>query len=146
MGNKVKTWSMLAKRMQMRASEGLADALKAGDRLAALQRSEVRLNELRADYVARLVVVEGGRHTMSENMNCRRYIAHVDELRGRLAGQLVAAQEELAHAKQVHQRLEVECAKLTQLAERALEAERCRLRAGEQARLDALAITRFNLR
>lgn len=146
MSNKAKTWSLLARRVQTRVSAALAEVLKAGGRLAELQKSARRLAELHADYLARLSALQDERHTMSENMNYRRYIAHVTELQARLALQLEAARATLMHAKQLHQGLEVERNKLTGLAERALAAERRRQSALEQTRLDALAIARFNLR
>ncbi len=146
MSNKAKIWSLLARRVQVRASAALAEVLKAGARLAEIEKSARRLADLHADYRARLSVLQDERHTMSENMNYRRYIVHVAELQARLALQLEAARETLMHAKQLHQALEVERNKLTGLAERALEAERRRQSAVEQMRLDALAIARYNLR
>ncbi len=145
MSNKAKTWSLLARRVRTRASAALAEVLKASERRAELQKSSQRLNVLHADYLARLDALQDERHSMIENMNYRSYIAYVAELQARLALQLEAARETLMHAKQLHQALEAERNKMTQLAESALETERRRRSAAEQTKMDALAITRFNL-
>jgi hypothetical protein len=144
--NRLQIWNLLAKRAQSRANDALSPVNKARQRLESLEKSAVRLNELHAEYLARLQAVEGQLHTMSENMICRRYIAHVEDLKAKLSETLAVAQEELLQARLKHQALEAERVKMTHLATNAVKSDYRKKVAKEQSEMEKLAITRFNLR
>ena len=144
--NKVQIWSRLAKRAEAQASNALAEVADARRRLQKLAASEARLLELRADYVARLQKVESASHAMSQNMACRRYISHVENLLQKIVEAQAVVRENIARAREKHREAETERVKMQHLAEN--EAARVlRLRnTREQRQMDQLAISRFNLR
>ncbi len=144
--NKVQIWSRLAKRAEAQASNALAEVADVRRQLQKLAASEARLLELRADYAARLQKVESASHAMSQNMACRRYISHVENLLQKIVEAQAVVREAIARAREKHREAEVERVKMQHLAE--TEAARVlRLRNTlEQRQMDQLAISRFNLR
>jgi hypothetical protein len=144
--SRIQIWNLLAKRAQSRANDALSPVNRARQRLETLEKNAVRLDELRSEYLARLHAVEGQLHTMSENMICRRYIAHVEELKAKLSETLAVAREELLQAKLRHQVLEAERVKMNYMATNAGKSEYRKKAALEQSEMEKLAITRFNLR
>jgi len=144
--NKVKIWSRLAQRAETQVSNALVQVVKARRRVEELASSEARLHELHADYVLRLRKVESESHAMSQNMMCRRYIAHVESLLQKLAETQASARGVLVQAREGQRTAELECAKMQHLAERAQAQVLHARKVQEQSQLDKLAITRFNLR
>ncbi len=145
MAVKNNTWLILEKRAQRRVASAMADVLKAGESVTGLEGSEARMNQLISEYRSKLAAVESGTHSIGDNMNCRRYIAHIEEVKERLNASLVAAREKLAAAKYAHRMLEAERAKMAGLADRAKTAEERGRALRDQKGLDSLAIARFNL-
>ena len=144
--NRIQIWNLLAQRARARANDALTLLRKARQRIESLEKSAVRLDELHADYLARLQVIQGQPHGISENMNCRRYLAHVEDLKHKLSQTRAVAEDELRKIDQTHRELEADRVKMKHLADNAEKAERRKMATHDQAQLEKLAIARFNLR
>ena len=66
--NRIQIWNLLAQRARARANDALTLLRKARQRIESLEKSAVRLDELHADYLARLQAIQGQPHSISENM------------------------------------------------------------------------------
>lgn len=135
----------MAKKTGARANDAMSLVAVAKDRVDALGKNVMRLDELHLEYVGRLQTVEEQPHSMSDNMNCRNYIAHLGDLKKKLVQAQTTAQEELLRAHCKHQELELERIKFERLAESAGKAELRKKTLQEQVQMERLAISRFNL-
>lgn len=144
--NRRQIYSLLEQRAKARANDALSAMRKAKQRIEALEKSAARLDELHAEYLARLQGVQGRSHLINENMTCRRYIDHVEDLKHKLSQTQAEAEENFLKARQTHQTLEAERVKMQHLADNAGKAEFRKKAAHEKAEMEKLAITRFNLR
>ena len=139
-------WGLLAKRAEARANDALSLVNMAKQRIDALEKKTDRLNELQMDYVSRLQTVETRLHSISENMMCRRYISHLEELKEKLIQAGAVAKEEFLRARRTHQALEADRVKMVHLTESSAKREAREKAVLEQDQLEKLAITLFNLK
>ena len=135
----------MAKKTGARANDAMSLVAVAKDRVDALGKNVMRLDELHLEYVGRLQTVEEQSHSMRENMNCRSYIAHLGDLKQKLVQTQTKVQEELLRAHCQHQELELVRVKFERLAESAGKAEFRKKALLEQVQMERLAISRFNL-
>jgi len=140
------TWNLLEKRAQDRVEVAMAESSAAAQAISGLECSQSRLNKLLSEYLSRLETVENDVHSIGDNMNCRRYIAHIEEVKRKLDFSLHAARERHAAAIRTQRKLVAEREKMAGMADRAKKAEERGRAIQDQKRLDNLALAQYNLR
>ena len=106
--NKQQTWNLLAKVAQSKSAEAQTQLVKARQNLEEVAKSEKRLQDLYADYSARLQP-GGPSCTMAEAKNLRGFIEHIETLHQSLikSNFIIISRFQLRKSILTHQGLEV---------------------------------------
>jgi len=141
----VRTWMLLADRAEAKAREALAEVVRLQRILDAFDTPAERLRELHADYCERLHRISDTPRPMSEALNLRRFIEHIEGLQADLERKRMAAAAAVATARETHAKVEQEHTRMRGLADRANEKIRRAAQIAETRQMDALGVARFKL-
>ena len=102
--------------------------------------------KMRIDYVDRFNAAQKEAHQISDNIAYRQFLDHLQELKGRVHGQVLHAELQVANAKAALTVAQREQAKMEAMVERDMRQRAELLAKSEQRAMDEAGIRLFNQR
>jgi flagellar export protein FliJ len=139
-------WPVLAKKAKEKCDEAQSALIKSKDRVAQLQQSRERMEQLYADYVVRCKEAEKRPHSMSETLNFRSFMQQLQALIARVDMDLMEAQHAVEVSRLKLKAAEQKRIQMETLMEQDMKAVREFHRKREQKEMDAAGVTLYNLK
>ena len=139
-------WPVLAKKAKEKCDEALAELKKARERVIQLRQSRERMDLLYEDYVQRCKRVESHPDSMSQILNLRNFMQHVQALIARVDLDLRQAHDDVEAKRLLLKAAEQKRIQMETLVEQDLKAVREYHRKREQKEMDAAGVMLYNLK
>ena len=139
-------WNFLSDKAKAVARDAQAAVVEARLKAEKLMATEAHIEKMRIDYVDRFNAAQKEAHQISDNIAYRQFLDHLQELKGRVHGQVLHAELQVANAKAALTVAQREQAKMEAMVERDMRQRAELLAKSEQRAMDEAGIRLFNQR